>query len=226
MNLQEVNILSTLIRLAAAVICGGLLGIERGQKKRPAGLRTYIVVCLGSTLAMLVNQYIYQSFGIQDPTRIAAQVISGIGFLGAGTIIVTSHSQVKGLTTAAGLWASASVGLALGIGFYYGAAIATFFIFIVMFFFNRIDFAISKRSHLASFYIESEIVSSISYLLKKFHEKEFQIEEFDIFHPKHRNDSSVAILVTLKSDRGMDHAKLIEWLMSLEGIIYVEEILK
>ena len=116
-GLREVTPIAILVRILAAVVIGGLIGLERGMKNRPAGLRTYMLVCVGACVVMLTNQYIFQTFSTGDPTRMAAQVISGIGFLGAGTIIVTRRSQIKGLTTAAGLWASAGVGLALGIGF-------------------------------------------------------------------------------------------------------------
>ena len=118
---REVTLFSIFLRITAAVILGGSIGIERGLKNRPAVLRTYMLVCVGSCLVMLTNQYIYQIYGTGDPVRMGAQVVSGIGFLGAGTIVVTKHSQIKGLTTAAGLWASAAVGLALGIGFYEAA---------------------------------------------------------------------------------------------------------
>ena len=115
LTLQEV-----VIRILAAIFIGGLIGLERGMKNRPAGLRTYMLVCVGSCLVMMTNQYVFQSSGSGDPMRLGAQVISGIGFLGAGTIVVTRHNQIKGLTTAAGLWVSAGLGLALGIGFYSG----------------------------------------------------------------------------------------------------------
>ena len=115
MEFRELTYLAVGLRVLAAVIIGGLIGIERGMKNRPAGMRTYMTVCLGSCLVMMTNQYIYQMYSIGDPVRMAAQVVSGIGFLGAGTIVVTRRSQIKGLTTAAGLWASAAVGLAVGI---------------------------------------------------------------------------------------------------------------
>jgi hypothetical protein len=118
------------IRIFAAVIIGGLLGLERGLKNRPAGMRTYMLVCVGFCLIMLTNQYVVQILG-GEPTRLAAQIVSGIGFLGAGTIIVTRRNQIKGLTTAAGLWSSAGVGIALGIGFYEAAIVGTFAIFAV-----------------------------------------------------------------------------------------------
>lgn len=103
---REVTLQAVVFRLVLSVLIGGILGFERGLKNRPAGLRTYVLVCVGATIVMLTNQYIYQNAGTGDPVRMGAQVISGIGFLGAGTIMVTPHNQIKGLTTAAGLWAS------------------------------------------------------------------------------------------------------------------------
>lgn len=87
------------LRILCAIFIGGLLGLDRGLKNRPAGMRTYMLVCVGSCLIMLTNQFIYQSTGTGDPVRMGAQVVSGIGFLGAGTIIVTRRSQIKGLST-------------------------------------------------------------------------------------------------------------------------------
>lgn len=111
-------------RIILAIICGGLIGIERGRSNQPAGMRTYMLVCLGSTLVMLTSEYIYTNFHTGDPARLGAQVISGIGFLGAGSIIISGKTKVKGLTTAAGLWVSACIGIAIGIGFYSGGIAA------------------------------------------------------------------------------------------------------
>ena len=111
-----------LLRLVLASLCGGLIGVERGMKGQAAGSRTFSLVCMGAALAMLTNGYIFKHLagGAGDVTRMAAQVISGIGFLGAGTIMMTSHNHVKGLTTAAALWVTAAVGNAIGCGFYLG----------------------------------------------------------------------------------------------------------
>jgi putative Mg2+ transporter-C (MgtC) family protein len=126
---QEVNFLSISIRLALSLLFGGVIGMERGAKGRPAGIRTYMLVCAGSTLIMITNQYMVDLYKYGDPARLGAQVVNGIGFLGAGTIMVTGKNRVEGLTTAAGLWASASVGLALGIGFYLGATLGSIAIY-------------------------------------------------------------------------------------------------
>lgn len=129
------------IRLVLSIALSGLIGIERESIKRPAGFRTHILVCVGSTLVMLVGLYIFEEYKYYsnlDPARLGAQVISGIGFLGAGTIIKEGVS-VKGLTTAASLWATACVGLAIGAGFYIGAIAATILIFITLLLFSHFE---------------------------------------------------------------------------------------
>ena len=105
--IRPVTFAAVVCRILTALLIGGILGMERGMKNRPAGLRTYMLVCVGSCLIMLTNQYIYQLTGVGDPVRLGAQVVSGIGFLGAGTIVTTRRSHIRGLTTAAGLWAAA-----------------------------------------------------------------------------------------------------------------------
>ena len=123
------------IRLLLSVLLSGLVGLEREAKGRAAGFRTHILVCLGSTLIMLTGIYMadhYRGLGMEmDPSRLAAQVVSGIGFLGAGTIIQFRDS-VRGLTTAASVWAASGVGLAVGAGFYSGAAAATVIVLVVL----------------------------------------------------------------------------------------------
>ncbi|NLN47211.1 MAG: MgtC/SapB family protein, partial [Clostridiaceae bacterium] len=138
-SLRELNTLSIVVRMLFAILAGGVIGMERERKRRPAGFRTHMLVCLGSALVMMINQYIFYTFTqSSDPARLGAQVISGIGFLGAGTILITSRQQVRGLTTAAGLWASACMGLAIGIGFYEGALIACVCIFLTITLLDRL----------------------------------------------------------------------------------------
>lgn len=128
------------IRLVLAVVLGGLIGLEREHFNRPAGFRTHILVCLGSALVMLLSMYGFGQF-IQeanvrlDPARLAAQVITGIGFLGAGTIMLNG-SSVTGLTTAASLWVVGAIGLAVGAGFYYVACLSTLFVLVALWILN------------------------------------------------------------------------------------------
>ena len=112
--LREFNTASVILRMVLAVMCGGFIGVEREHKRRPAGFRTHTLVCLGAAMTTLTSQYLLTSGWNTDPARLGAQVVAGIGFIGAGTIIVTRRRQVKGLTTAAGLWVSAIIGLAVG----------------------------------------------------------------------------------------------------------------
>ena len=128
-GLRDVTVQSVVLRLVLAVVCGGAIGIERAFKRRPAGFRTHILICLGAAMTTLTSQYLYLNMHYYtDMARLGAQVVAGIGFLGAGTIIVTRRQRVKGLTTAAGLWASAIIGLALGGGFYGGGILTTLMI--------------------------------------------------------------------------------------------------
>ena len=124
--LREFNIWTIIIRLFLAAVLGGLIGLERGRQRRAAGLRTHILVCVGSALTVMVGFFAKYNLGIDttDPLRVSAQVISGIGFLGAGTIMLKGRFQIVGLTTAAGLWVTAAIGLSLGAGFYEGALAA------------------------------------------------------------------------------------------------------
>lgn len=117
------NLQNLFIRVMTAAFLGGIIGLDRGIKHRGAGTKTITVVCLGATLVMLTEQYIQINFpGLANMTRMASQVISGVGFIGVGTIIISRH-RVRGLTTAATLWASACVGLAVGIGFVEGGCV-------------------------------------------------------------------------------------------------------
>lgn len=141
-----------LLRLVVASVLGGLIGIERQSKHRPAGFRTHILVALGAALIMCLSEYLFDYFYVKygttgDPARLGAQVISGIGFLGAGTIIHYGGS-VKGLTTAASLWAVACVGLAVGAGFYSGAAIVTVIIVITLITLSKVSYRLEEYSNI------------------------------------------------------------------------------
>lgn len=147
---MPISYLEITVRLVLSIILGGVIGMERETINRPAGFRTHILVCLGSTVVMIVSLFISNQFqGITnvDPGRIPAQVISGIGFLGAGTIIIEG-ATVKGLTTAAGLWTVSAIGLAIGVGFYYGAILTTFLILLTLLAFNKIEEFILKTKYL------------------------------------------------------------------------------
>ncbi len=143
-----------LLRLLLALLLGGLVGFEREQSNHAAGLRTNILVCLGSCLLMLLSMYGFSAFVDEpnvrvDPARLAAAVITGIGFLGAGTILFTGKS-ITGLTTAASLWVVSAIGLAVGAGFYFASATATIMVLVTLWAFNKLEkrYISTKREHL------------------------------------------------------------------------------
>ena len=152
--LQELNPASVALRLLLCVLIGGVLGIERGKQGRAAGMRTHILVCIGAALVAMIGVYVTNQSGTGDPMRIAAQVVSGIGFLGVGTILIKGRFQITGLTTAAGLWATAAIGLALGAGFYEGAILTFVFIVITITVLHRLEYKITKRYNRFGIYLE------------------------------------------------------------------------
>lgn len=211
------------LKLVLAVICGGVLGIERGRKKRPAGFRTYMLVCLGSALVMMTNQYICEMYMTGDPSRMGAQVISGIGFLGAGTIITTGHNRVKGLTTAAGLWASACVGLAIGIGFYEGAILGTVMIFIAMVVLHSLDNHLVTSARMVIVYIEFEKIVTMKNLTAFLKEKDIKLMDIEAENPQ-KTESGSAAIITLKLPSQKMRSMLCYMLEAVEGVTYVEEL--
>ena len=223
MELREVTYLAVALRIFAAVLIGGILGLERGMKNRPAGMRTYMLVCVGACVIMLTNQYIYQVFGSGDPVRMGAQVVSGIGFLGAGTIIVTRRNQIKGLTTAAGLWSSAGVGLALGVGFYEAAIVGSFAVFFVMTLLQKMDNQLHRRSRQLEAYIELDAIS-LGDFLRTMREADIEVSDMQRESAEESSDGVRAYVATLKGKQRQNHQELMEKVLAIPGVKFVEEL--
>ncbi|MDF2537089.1 MAG: MgtC/SapB transporter [Herbinix sp.] len=223
-NITTINDTTVVLRLSLAVILGGAIGLERGRAGRPAGLRTHILVCLGSTLAIMTNQYAFQEFNIGDPTRMAAQVISGIGFLGAGTIIVTGRHQVKGLTTAAGLWATACMGLAIGIGFYKAAIFSCILIAFTTIVLHRLDNFMLSKSKILDIYIEFGNSASITTILDAIKAYSIQIDSIEIVKPSYVSGATIAAIMTLHLKEKKMRLDVVAKICSLEGVEFAEEI--
>ena len=222
-TLKELNIISTVVRLALALLLGGMLGIERGRKRRPAGLRTYMIVCIASALVMITSQYMTEIFGTGDPARLGAQVISGIGFLGAGTIMITSR-QVKGLTTAAGLWAVACIGLAVGIGFYAGAIFCAIFVLLVMTVLTGLDNRLRLRSKQVIFFGEFLTMEDLGKFMDMLRHEGYKLNDLEL----NRSGRSVGDLIGatfwIELDRPTDHIEVIRKLSGFDGVKYLEEL--
>ncbi len=223
-QIREVTYLAVILRILIAALLGGFMGLERGLKNRAAGLRTYMLVCVGSCLIMLTNQYIFQIYSVGDPVRMGAQVISGIGFLGAGTIIVTRHRQIKGLTTAAGLWTSAGVGLALGIGFYEGAVMGAVIVLAVMTLMQYMDNRMRNKTRAFEIYVELSNQTTLGDLLRQI--REMDIEVYDVQKQTSADvESNVrGFTATLYTKRRTLHQDILTKLLAISGVIYAETI--
>lgn len=162
-HLQDFNVASVAVRVILAMVMGGLIGIERGKQGRAAGMRTHILVCLGAALTVMIGFYAREVLGIEnsDPLRVSAQVISGIGFLGVGTILVKGRFQITGLTTAACVWATATIGLALGIGFYEGAILVFGASFLTVTLLHKLEYKLGKHQRRFGIYVEITTDKSI-----------------------------------------------------------------
>ncbi len=218
------SIVDVFIKTILSLICGGVIGIERGRKKRPAGFRTYMLVCLGATLVMMTNEYLCKLYGTGDMARMGAQVVNGIGFLGAGTIITTSHNKVKGLTTAAGLWAAACIGLAIGSGYYEGAIIGTFMIVVIMVVLHSFDRRVVANTKIIIIYIEYAKVSAIRRVTSFAKEQQITIDNIEMESPDLTRTTNSAAVLYLRLPKKTSHAELVEQILDLEGVVYAEEL--
>ena len=190
--LRELNIVTMMLRILLAVLCGGLIGLERERKNRPAGFRTYMLTALGATLTVLLSLQLDQmlhgpwralaeSIGAtQDVSRFGAEAAKGIGFLGAGTIIITARQQVKGLTTAAGLWAAAIIGLVCGAGYVECAVFATLVVLVVELVLIRLEFKLTSKSTDLTLYIEYAHAVCMESVLALLRARRVQVENLEI----------------------------------------------
>ncbi len=226
--LRQMNLTSILLRFVLATVCGSVIGFERGKKRHAAGLRTHIVVCIGAMSAMLVNQYIVTYFNPNsDPARMGAQVISGIGFLGAGTIVITGHQrgqQVKGLTTAAGLWASACMGLAIGVGFYEGAIIMCIFLFLVIVSLNQLDERYLKATSTLRIYLEYSSAVPFSTLLRALRQEGWHMTYVEHLNREAPGQSNEILLDLQRSGRDSNPSDVIEIIRNVDGVLFVEDL--
>ena len=170
--IRDMTFWAILARLTLAVVCGGLIGAEREIKRRPAGFRTHILICLGSAITTLTSQYLLFQHLYNDIARLGAQVISGIGFVGAGTIIVTRDKRVKGLTTAAGLWAAAIIGLVCGAGYVECAIFATAVVLL--------ETRLTSKSTDLTLYIEYAHAVCMESVLALLRERSIRIDNLEI----------------------------------------------
>lgn len=217
------GILDIFLKLLLALICGGVLGVDRGRKNRPAGFRTYMLVCVASAIVMITNEYVTIKYG-GDPSRMGAQVISGIGFLGAGTIMVTGKNKVKGLTTAAGLWAAACIGLTIGIGYYYGAILGCVMIFVAMELLHGLEKNLMQKTKEMNLYVEFSSISDIGKFVKFIKAHGLNVGDMEIIKSNNMHEAIVGGIFTVTSPKMTSYDHVIEILRKSEGICTIEEV--
>lgn len=213
------------LRMVLAFLCGGLVGIEREYKRRPAGFRTHILICMGAAMTTLTSQYLYLEMHYQtDMARLGAQVIAGIGFIGAGTIIVTRRQRVKGLTTAAGLWATAIIGLALGAGFYEGGLLATLLILTVELLLSKVGYLVLEHTPELNIYVEYKDRTCLEQVMQVLQSQEIRVLNMEVMRSASSEGHSASAIFLLRLQRSLPANELLCMVTAIEGVATAEEL--
>ena len=227
-TLYSFNNISIITRLIFAAFCGGLIGIERETKRRAAGFRTHILTAMGAAMTTLVGQYLLtleistsENF-VADPLRLGAQVISGMGFIGAGAIIVTRRKQVKGLTTAAGLWTTAIIGIAAGAGCYLEVTVCTLFIILAELFFSKAEYYLMSNPRIVNVFVDFVDKAALYKINDRINESKIEILDAEI--TKSSEDEGISVIFTLKFPRKSGHEDILNEIAHLESVRMVEEL--
>lgn len=219
--LSSIDLWSIMLRIALALIMGGIIGMERGKQGRAAGMRTHILVCLGATLTAMTGAFAFEMFEVGDPLRVSAQVISGIGFLGVGTILVKGRFQITGLTTAAGLWAAATIGIALGIEFYVGAIVMFLATTLTMTFLHRFESRLTHKNTRFGIYVEISGTTSIRSIIDYLNEA-YRTTDIQVTPPRSGTTGNVGIEAIIHAF-GTPHVtpkSVTEELEKKEGVVF------
>ena len=223
--LRDLTLLSVTARMALAFLCGGLIGVEREYKRRPAGFRTHILICLGAAMTTLTSQYLcVAAHYYTDVARLGAQVIAGVGFIGAGTIIVTRRQRVKGLTTAAGLWAAAIVGLAIGAGFYEGGLFTTALILLAELLFSKLEYYILHNAPEVNLYLEYADRDCLDRVLQLFQDRAVKVLDMEITRSDGSEHHNACALFNLRLSKHGSSEELLSALYRIEGVVSAEDL--
>ena len=226
--LRGTDTLSLLLKLALSVLLGGIIGIEREIKHRPAGFRTHILICLGSAITTMTSIYLYVNLNLYtDISRLGASVIAGMGFVGAGAIIVTKNRKVKGLTTAAGFWVAAIIGLATGAGYYEGAIAATFLVVFAEIIFSKIEYKMLNSKRTATLTVDYNKAENLTTILTYLREIGANVIDIEVSKNKAiEGKENIALLnasIYLQLRRKNDIDKIINELSNMVGVVNVSD---
>lgn len=222
--LRQFTLLSVMARLFFAAMAGGFIGLEREYKRRPAGFRTHILICVGACMTTMTSQFL--AFAMEAPvdlSRLGAQVVAGVGFIGAGTIIVTRQQRVKGLTTAAGLWACAILGLAIGAGFFESAAVFLTLILLAEMLFVKLEYKLLRHSREHILYVEYSGSDCLDRILTWFRKADVHVSNIEITRSG-GSGQTANVIFYVRLNRSTDSPKIREGLSQLSGVLSVEEV--
>lgn len=222
--IRGIGFAGIMVRMVLAVLCGGIIGLERETKRRAAGFRTHTLICIGAALTTLTSQFLVRNGFNTDPARLGAQVIAGMGFIGAGTIIVTSRRQVKGLTTAAGLWTSAIIGLGIGIGYYEAAIIAVVFVLLAELVLSKMEYFIVSTARTMNVYVEFADPKDLDRLVEIMAEHNMTITDLEYTQPRTADHNHPSAIFSIRFRKKTAHEQVMTMLAELPGVFSVEEV--
>lgn len=232
--LRELNVWSMMLRIVFAMLLGGIVGIEREKKRRAAGFRTYMLVAVGAALTVMLGEYLAIMLNTAwckpgeepaktDVVRFAAQVVNGVGFLGAGTILVTGRQEVKGLTTAAGLWASACMGIAIGAGFYECMLIGSLLIVVCMRILPRIEDIVISKSRNMNISLEMDTLENLGNIIGKIKAEGLKLYDVEIEKNVQKHITMFSVFVSVGLPKKVQHTEVLAMLSLLDGVVAIEE---
>ena len=219
--LTEFNAVTVVIRVVLAALAGALVGLEREFHGRAAGMRTHMMVALGAALAAMIGMFTVTELGIDsDPMRVGAQVISGVGFLGAGTILLRGGgSRITGLTTAAGLWTAASIGLAVGIGFYVGAFMTVFAAMLTFTLITSLEHFLNRKRQRMAIYLELEDVDAVSPMLEMLR-TEYGLMEAQVTPPRSGTAPHVGMEILVQVPQKLSTSENLKRFADLPRVVF------
>lgn len=213
---RDLTAWAVVLRMLLSAAAGGAIGLEREFRRRPAGFRTHILICLGACITTMTSQYLLLDMHYYtDITRLGAQVIAGIGFVGAGAIVVTRSRQVKGLTTAAGLWVSAIIGLALGAGFYEGGIFTTLLVLAAELVLTRFEYRALRNSSRLSLYVEYKTRPQLDGVLMLLEREHIKASRLEIT----RSGCGYCAILALQLPRDIDLTAVLSRVGNMPGVV-------
>ncbi len=221
----DLTLWAVAVRLIFATLMSGIIGVGRGRHGHAAGLRTHIMICIGSAMTAMIGLYSLNGLGLAetDPLRISAQVMSGIGFIGVGTIMIKGNSHVTGLTTAVGLWATAAIGIAVGIGFFHGALICTAITLFTMVILEKLEKLTALGKRKGRLYLECSSPESVNGVVDILTSKEFLMYNIEVVTARSGISGYVGLECVYNLKRGLDRVEVVKRIQAIEDVVYAVE---